>query len=319
MWSKLHGRFKIKKTNPDHLLGLVRKMQSDGSMTITQTAYIEDMYNTWKPRFKHLRNVFTPVPPGMFLLAQDPEPTDPALSAKLRPDYLKVVGKLAWPTRMCMPECAYGVQHLCKKMSAPSQESFEAALHMVKYMFKARHQGIRLTRVDNPRIRAYYDASHKADPTDKGRCQGAYIIYLGESPIEWRSWRLPHVGQSRSHDEYMALAECCRTVVWLRQLLCEMGLGEWAKDASIVLGDNDNATRLAREDIVTIANRFYHKDLHYSKEQFEASTVCTRRIDGASNPSDGGTKALDRITFERHIGWVKGYAALPPDPTRPPD
>jgi len=318
MWTKLHARFKIKKTNPENLLGLTRVLSEDGlSIEIGQEAYISDMYETFKPLLKNRRAVTTPVPPGMFLLAKDTDPTPPEVSAALRDDYLQVVGKLAWAGRMSKPECSYGVQHLCKKMAAPSQEAFDAALHMVKYMFSTKERGIKLSRTDNPQLRAYYDASHKADPTDKGRCQGGYMIYLGESPIDWRSWRLPHVGQSSSHDEYMALAECCRTVVWLRQLLEEMGLGHWCQNPSIVMGDNDNATALSQEDIVTIANRFYHKDLHYSKEQFEAGTCCTRRIDGKLNVSDPLTKALDTITHDRLAAMQTGYAPLPPLPPKP--
>jgi hypothetical protein len=221
---------------------------------------------------------------------------------------------------MSMPECSYGIQHLQKKMAAPNRLAWEAALHMVKYMHGARHQGIRLNKTDGmPVLIAFYDASHKPDPTDKGRCQGGYIIYLGGSPIDWRSWRLPHCGQSSSHDEYMALAECCRAVCWIRQLVTEMGLGEWVKEPTVVLGDNDNATRLAREDIVTIANRFYHKDLHFAKESFEAGNVCTRRVDGKLNVSDGLTKALDRVTFQNHVAQIKGYAELPAAPARPHD
>jgi hypothetical protein len=318
MWTKLHARFKIKKTNPENLLGLTRVLSEDGlSIEIGQEAYISDMYETFKPLLKNRRAVTTPVPPGMFLLAKDTDPTPPEVSAALRDDYLQVVGKLAWAGRMSKPECSYGVQHLCKKMAAPSQEAFDAALHMVKYMFSTKERGIKLSRTDNPQLRAYYDASHKADPTDKGRCQGGYMIYLGESPIDWRSWRLPHVGQSSSHDEYMALAECCRTVVWLRQLLEEMGLGHWCQNPSIVMGDNDNATALSQEDIVTIANRFYHKDLHYSKEQFEAGTCCTRRIDGKLNVSDPLTKALDTVTHDRLTAMQTGYAPLPPLPPKP--
>ena len=61
----------------------------------------------------------------------------------------------------------------------------------------------------------------------------------------------------------MALFHACVDTVWLRKLLKEAGLGDHVKEATIALGDNDQATRLSYEDIVTSGNRMIRNNYHF--------------------------------------------------------
>ena len=77
----------------------------------------------------------------------------------------------------------------------------------------------------------------------------------------------------------MALFHACVDTVWLRNLLKEAGLDEHVKDATIALGDNDQATRLSHEDIVTSGNRMIRNNYHFVKECVEEGDIDTRRVD----------------------------------------
>jgi hypothetical protein len=94
----------------------------------------------------------------------------------------------------------------------------------------------------------------------------------------------------------------------MRDLLEEMGLQEWCKEATWTFGDNDTATNLAREDLVTRANRYYKKDAHFSKKAFECGVTNPLRVCTADNLADPFTKSLPVQAVERLVPSLKGHA-----------
>jgi hypothetical protein len=131
-------------------------------------------------------------------------------------------------------------------------------------------------------------------------------------PIEWCARKLPadSPGQSAHHNEYMALSQASKTTQWLRSLLIEMDFGDWVSGPTRVYGDNDAATQLAREDILTIQNRYYAKDAHFSKKAFQHGLTNPVRVPGTENLADGLTKALPRAAIDKLTPMLKGYKAI---------
>ena len=108
----------------------------------------------------------------------------------------------------------------------------------------------------------------------------------------------------------------CVATVWLRQMLTEMGFGHWVTEPTVLLGDNDAATTLANEDIVSLGNRFYTKDIHYGKEQTSLGNVAPRRVPTDDNLADGQTKCLGGPKIASHVPQIKGLTkeGIPPAP-----
>jgi hypothetical protein len=96
-----------------------------------------------------------------------------------------------------------------------------------------------------------------------------------------------------------------------------MGFAAWVSLPTPLLGDNNAAITLARNDILTQGNRFYTPDLHYAKEVYENGWCCPRKVASEDNVSDGGTKCVTTSIFIRHQPMVLGYGKLPPIPPTP--
>eukprot|EP01050_Picozoa_sp_SAG11_P035357 SAG11_NODE_12927_length_678_cov_2.734024_2_plen_89_part_01 len=74
--------------------------------------------------------------------------------------------------------------------------------------------------------------------------------------------------------------------------LTEVGLdGELLDGPTLALGDNDQATNLCYDEIVTAGNKFYHMMYHFSKEMYEAKQIAPLRIDTKDNWADLMTKS----------------------------
>ena len=92
----------------------------------------------------------------------------------------------------------------------------------------------------------------------------------------------------------MALCHAYKAVKWLRSLLKEMGYGDLVEVPTIMLGDNKQAGRWSRYDMITNGNRFIERMYHEVKEGIEASDIETRYIDTKLNVSDVFTKDVSK-------------------------
>jgi hypothetical protein len=295
------------------MLGLERNLVDGGTaVEVIMPAYIAGVYLQFKD---HLggRVPKTPVAPNEFLTRGDAGPDD--TSAKFK-DYGCLVGCLLWITRNAKPEIALAVNMLCKMMGTPTEQAWKAGLHCLAYCYATKNTGLKFKRVNGkPELTAWYDASNKADEAAKGRAIAGYMVAISGSPTEWRSRMNAHPGQSAQHNEYQALAAACKATVWVRHMLTEMGFGRWAVDSPTpIMGDNAAAIALCKNDILTIGNRFYTKDLHYSKDQYDRGIICPRKIHTDLNISDGMTKALPTDKHELFTPQLCGYADIPKTP-----
>ena len=71
-------------------------------------------------------------------------------------------------------------------------------------MYIQRKWGIKFSSEGNPVPCVLSDASNKPDPND-GLCHHGFVATLQGGPIGWGSKKLPHVGLSAFHNEYIRI------------------------------------------------------------------------------------------------------------------
>ena len=171
-----------------------------------------------------------------------------------------------------------------------------------------RIHGIRFRSDGNKTPEAAYDSSNKWDVKD-AKAQYGFAIHLFDGPVIWTSKKHSHVGTSSTHNEYMALYWLVRSVVWLRQLIAEIGLeNELLSGPISCRGDNAQATNLCCDDIVTSGNKFYNMMYHFSKECYEAKLISPIQVDTSLNWVDILTKCADATLMRRHAPVLTGYS-----------
>jgi hypothetical protein len=134
---------------------------------------------------------------------------------------------------------------------------------MLVYINEHRHEGITFRSTETQPI-AFVDASNKDDPVD-GRTQYGYSLHWG-GPLVVKSSKLTHVGINSTYNEYMALHYAIKQIVWMRQLMAEIGLVEFITHPTLVWADNKQANKLCTEDLVTSGNMYFRTGFHYNKE-----------------------------------------------------
>ena len=174
-------------------------------------------------------------------------------------------------------------------------------------MIQHKDRGIRFSETNSDPV-CYVDASNKDDPID-GKCSYGYAIMWG-GPLVVKSGKLNHVGINSTYNEYMALHHCNKQMVWVRQLLEEIGLGGALSSPTIVYADNRQANTIAMEDIVTAGNMYFRTTYHYNKEMVRDGYVKVEYIHTASNLADACTKALGSVKIGEFEPKLHGYADL---------
>ena len=217
----------------------------------------------------------------------------------------RLTGCLLWAVRHVSPESNYGITQISKLMAKPTERSWNASLNMLAYLEITKNRGIRFCSWINEVPVAYADASNKDDLLD-GKCHGGHIISWG-GPIVVKSAKLLHVGMNSSYNEYMQIMMCAKHVVWLRQLLNELGLSFVVDAPTVVYGDNRQANNLCRDNMVTSGNMYYRTCYHYNKELHTDGIIKIEDIPTDLNPADTQTKALSRAKLKTHEAILTGH------------
>ena len=127
----------------------------------------------------NFKKVVTPLPINLKLQKDNfPIFHDPPL-------YRSLVGKLNFLTHTC-PDLAYTVQKLSQYLQNPTQAHYNALQHTLHYVHSTTGQGILLHATDKLSLQAFSDSDWGVC-IDTRRSVTGYLLWLGQSPISWKS------------------------------------------------------------------------------------------------------------------------------------
>lgn len=121
------------------------------------------------------------------------------------------------------------------------------------------------------------------------------------------SKKLSHVGHHAMHNEYMALAEAGKYVVWLRQLLHELDHDYLIQSPTVLFGDNNAANSLTQEHFVSTGNQYIYLPYHAIKEWSDLGIIRVERKCSKHNLADLMTKNVTSSEIKMLLDRLCGY------------
>lgn len=222
--------------------------------------------------------------------------------------YRRLVGRFIYLS-LTRPDLSYAVHILSQFMKAPLVAHWEAALRLVRYLKGTPAQGILLRSDSELSLDAYCDSDYNACPITR-RSLSAYVIYLGNSPISWKTKKQKTVSSSSAEAEYRAMAYTLKEIKWLKALLKDLGVDH---PHSIPLHcDSQAAIHIAANPVFHERTKHIESDCHQVRDAVRDKLITTEHISTTDQVADLLTKALPRPTFERLLSTLGVSVSVPP-------
>ncbi|XP_019171104.1 PREDICTED: uncharacterized protein LOC109166672 [Ipomoea nil] len=135
--------------------------------------------------------------------------------------YRRAVGLLQYLS-ITRPDVSFIVNRLSQFLNALTLLHWQGVKCVLRYLKGTVCHALFLRRGSSLNLTAFSDVSW-GGIHDGGRMTKGYVVYLGSNIISWRSVRQKAVVRSSTEAEYRALANVATEVVWLRNLLLDLG------------------------------------------------------------------------------------------------
>ena len=301
------------------LLGL-HIQRTPVSLTINQKAYLERVLE--RADMSNCIPVSTPEEAGVKLTtfgsvsAHDDTSSDkPAngtepLDEDDKVKYGSIVGGLLYAAVWTRPDIAHAVGELTRFMRDPKQAHMKAAMRVLRYLKGCTDLGLTYRKSDGPSKillgPVFSDSNYASDPETRRSTTGV-VVKVSNCTVAWFSRRQKCVTTSSTEAEYLALGDATKEVMWLRNMLKEMGIEQHGP--TTIFGDNQASIITAQNE--TLRSKLKHIDVryHFIKEKVKGKIIQLEWIPTLKQQADILTKGLGKNLFTDLRAKVMGETA----------
>jgi len=181
--------------------------------------------------------------------------------------YRAMVGSIGYLASCTRPDLAFTAQRLATRLHDPRTLHLMAAKRALRYLLGTIDLGIELT-AKATKLEGWCDASWAPKPDRKS--VSGFIALIGNAPVAWKSVRQRVVALSSCEAEYIAMAELAKELLWLRNLLADLGL---VQGPTIVYCDNKSAIATALHTSVKARSKHIDTRHHFLRQLVEDKTI----------------------------------------------
>ena len=136
--------------------------------------------------------------------------------------YRRLVEKLNYLT-VTRLDIAHLVSVVSQYMSAPTLDLWVAVEQILCYLKGASGQGILYNNHGHNGIECFTDVDWAGSKEDRRSTLG-YCVFVGGNLVSWKSKKQGVVSHSSAESEYRVLTQSVCEIMWLHQLLMEVGI-----------------------------------------------------------------------------------------------
>jgi hypothetical protein len=223
-------------------------------------------------------------------------------------EYRSIVGALNYAAVLTRPDIAFAVGMVSRYMQKPGKLHWIAVKRIMRYLKGTINYGLIYQEdldIKNIVLEAYCDSDWAGDVIDRKSTSG-YIVKLCGMIISWRSGKQDCLATSTVVAEYIAASTATKEVIWLRNLLEELGYMQ--KKPTIMKMDNSGAKNLANNEMISQKTKHIDIKYHSIQEELKAQKLKLEFIPGRWNTADIFTKGLPYPRFaecRREMGLIE--------------
>ena len=295
-------------------LGVSVEQKSDCTVSISQIQYVQklvDKFISTNPSSTVKQSM--PCNPLKFpKLTTAKTDSERAKASKL--PYLQLIGSLLYLSTMTRPDIAYHMATLCSLMHDPTVDAYHAALDLLLYIyshplslsFRGKRDvpiGVDVKYHDNIRTNGglvgFSDSTWRSS-SSKGYNLFGYVVYFMGSPVSYVSKHLRVVALSSAEAEYAAASYACKEIVFIRNVLNDLGFK--ISSPTILAVDNKAAIAIAENLGVTARNKHFSDAIHYFRHLVDHRIIIPTHVSTKYQHADGFTKCLSKTPYRE---WLR--------------
>lgn len=121
-----------------------------------------------------------------------------------------------------------------------------------------------------------------------------YVIFFGGGPISWCSRKQPIVATSSTEAEYIAAADCCKEILYLKSLLEELLTEKVNVNIKV---DNQSAIKLIQNGVINRKSKHIDVKYHFIHEKLKDKIITVDYCQTDKQIADLFTKPFGKIKF----------------------
>ncbi|XP_028805888.1 uncharacterized protein LOC114760767 [Neltuma alba] len=221
--------------------------------------------------------------------------------------YRRMIGKLNYLT-VTRPDITYPVSVLSQFMASLTIRQWEALEHVLHYLKGCPGRGILYKNHGHTDIECFCDADHGGSKATRRSTTG-YCVFVGGNLVSWKSKKQNVVSRSSAEAEYRAMAQSVCEIIWIYQLLKEVGL-KTTLPAKLWC-DNKAALHIASNSVFHERTKHIEIDCHFIRDKLKENFISTGYVRSSDQLGDLLTKALNGTRVDYlcdKLGMLNIYA-----------
>jgi hypothetical protein len=179
-------------------------------------------------------------------------------------------------------------------MHAFTDDHWAAVKRILHYLQATATYVLHITRDSLLTLHGFTDADW-AGSIDDRKLTGGHLVYLGSTPISWKSGKQRIVARSSIEAEYKALADGTAEILWICSLLAELRIS--ISSMTTLWCDNLGATFLSANPVFHACIKHVEVDYHFVCDRVTKREIQIRFISSKDQLADVLTKPLPPVSF----------------------
>ena len=203
------------------------------------------------------------------------------------------------------PDIAFAVTHLLQFSTNPTKDHYKAAQYICCYLVGTCDYKLIYTWEEDKVLVAFTDSDWAADKIWWHSITG-YFFKLANGIILWRSHAHKTVALSSMEAEYMAISDCSRQVIWIKNLIKELVI---EIRSILIYGDNQGSTFIASNAVQESCTKHINIHYHYicTSHQQQHTPLATTPLTSTST----STMWMAQQTCLECAIWAYGNFVIP--------
>ena len=297
-------------------LGVTVNFLKDGSIKLTQEHLTNQVIE-----LLGLQDAVTKPTPSTSILGKNLE--NPPASGEF--NYRSALGMMQYLCNNTRPDCTFAISQ-CARFSNNPKDIHEIAVKRIgRYLLGTKDAGIIFQTSVKPTLDMYVDADFAGlwsyedlQDSDCVRSRSGHVIFLGNSPVIWKSKLQTEIASSTMESEYIALSQGMKQLIPLRvtykAFLDNFKINlDGLSTISTVFEDNQAARILATHTDpprLTPRSKSIAVKYHWFRQFLGIDTIIVKDINTKLQKANILTKPLTAVNFQQERQMLMGWSPI---------